>query len=50
MDEGSAVDIVYLDVTKAFDTFSHNILTGELRKCGPDEWIEVDGGLAGGMM
>ncbi|GAB0209846.1 mitochondrial enolase superfamily member 1 [Grus japonensis] len=38
MDEGRAVDIVYLDFSKAFDTVSHNILTGKLRKCGLDEW------------
>ncbi|GAB0181612.1 fer-1-like protein 6 [Grus japonensis] len=24
---------------KAFDTISHNILTGKLRKCGLDEWM-----------
>lgn len=33
MDEGRAVDIVYLNF-KTFDTVSHNILTGKLRKCG----------------
>jgi len=42
--EGRAVDIVYLNFSKAFDTVSHNMLTGKLRKCGPDErtvrWIE----------
>lgn len=32
MDEGRAVDIVYLNVTKAFDTGSHNILIGKPRK------------------
>ncbi|KAJ7403507.1 hypothetical protein WISP_150521 [Willisornis vidua] len=37
-DEGRAVDIVYLDYSKAFNTVSHNILTGKLRKCGLDEW------------
>jgi len=34
----SAVDVVYLDFSKAFDTVSHNIFLGKLRKCGLDEW------------
>ncbi|GAB0207369.1 mitochondrial enolase superfamily member 1 [Grus japonensis] len=38
VDEGRAVDVVYLDVSKAFDTISHNILVSKLRKCGSDEW------------
>jgi len=37
-DEGRAVDVVDLDFSKAFDTVSHNILRGKLRKCGLDEW------------
>ena len=32
------MDVVYLDFNKAFDTVSHNILLGKLRKCGLDEW------------
>ncbi|GAB0179468.1 mitochondrial enolase superfamily member 1 [Grus japonensis] len=38
VDEGRAVDVVYCDFSKAFDTISHNILIGKLRKCGLDEW------------
>jgi len=37
--EGSAVDIVYLDFNKTFDTISHNILFMKLRKCGIGEWM-----------
>jgi len=44
IDEGRAVDVVYLEFNKAFATVSHNILKGKLRKCGLDErsarWIE----------
>jgi len=32
VDEGRAVDVVYLGFSKAFDTVSHNILIGKLRK------------------
>ena len=42
--EGTLVDVVYLDFRKAFDTVSHSILAGKLRKCGIDEctvrWAE----------
>ncbi|GAB0203543.1 mitochondrial enolase superfamily member 1 [Grus japonensis] len=37
VDEGRAVDIVYLDFSKAFDTICHRILVSKLRKCGLDE-------------
>jgi len=38
VDQGRAVDVAYLDFSKAFDTVSHNFLLGKLRKCGLDEW------------
>ncbi|GAB0209109.1 mitochondrial enolase superfamily member 1 [Grus japonensis] len=37
VDEGRAVDVVYLDFSKAFDTVSRKILVSKLRKCGLDE-------------
>ena len=38
MDEGKDVAVVYLELSKGFDTVSHNILITKLRKCGTDEW------------
>ena len=37
-DKGRAVGVVYPDFSQAFDTVSHYILTGKLRKCELDEW------------
>jgi len=38
VDEGRAMDVVYLDFSKPFDPVSYNILLGKLRKCGLGEW------------
>lgn len=38
MDEGRAVDLVYVDFSKAFGTVSCNILIDKLMKYGLDKW------------
>ncbi|PKU37371.1 rna-directed dna polymerase from mobile element jockey- hypothetical protein [Limosa lapponica baueri] len=38
IDERRAVDVVYLDFSKAFGTVSHSVPIAKLRKCGLDEW------------
>jgi len=37
VDEGKAVDVVYLDFSKAFETASHNILVEKLAAHSLDE-------------
>ncbi|KAJ7403522.1 hypothetical protein WISP_150474 [Willisornis vidua] len=44
LDEGNAVDVVYLDLSKAFDTVSHSIVLEKLAACGLDRdslcWVK----------
>ncbi|KAK4825741.1 hypothetical protein QYF61_002180 [Mycteria americana] len=41
VDEGKAVDVVYLDFRKAFGTISHSILLEKLAAHGLDGWLSV---------
>ena len=38
VDKGKAVDVIYLDFSKAFDMVSHSIFLGKLAACGLDRY------------
>ncbi|GAB0209271.1 mitochondrial enolase superfamily member 1 [Grus japonensis] len=48
VDEGKAVDVIYLDFSKAFNTVSHSILLEKLVAHGLDSWQPVTSGVLEG--